>query len=388
MRSKLREKLKAVRQTAVRPGAGVDTVPPRPVEDLEEDGEHGAESVSSDERPSPTLVAGVRVDPPAKTKVSKEKRKGGPPLQAIMGATKDITTMSLNNQIIKKALDTASKFKSEKKRKKTKQSQSKTGEEPRQRKGQEEEEEEEEESDGRWSDCELERLFRQLECERLGERKRRRGSGSSDEEKVSRSPGKRDEYAHPAHPRADGAGGCSGRASCGRSGDRRHKGTELLPDVHQTSIPAGSQRTAGDAHHRGNFGSFKKRRSCASGRRVVRQIHGSASESGGCLLEHSEVHGTPLEESSAANSALILASRKHSRLVDKVQGKTGGKWSTWPRQKGQGRGEWDSGYAGAGKGKKGKGKGKSKQDRSWGAKGNGSPTQDWEKTKEKPDATK
>lgn len=97
-----------------------------------------------------------------------------------------------------------------------------------------------------------------------------------------------------------------------------------------------------------------------------------------------ELHS--MDESSAASAGMILASRKHSRLVDKVQGK-GWNYNYWGgRGKGRGKNDW-KGHQEDAKGEKGKGKkGKKGRNGKW----QGDPTwdkkvTDWEKSKEKPD---
>ena len=97
---------------------------------------------------------------------------------------------------------------------------------------------------------------------------------------------------------------------------------------------------------------------------------------------HMELH--PMDEGHAASSAVILASRKHARLVQKVQGiSVGGGWtSPYGRGKGKGKNDWksaDSLGKGKDKGKKGKGKGKWQ---TWNADGKGKDNE-WEKTKDK-----
>lgn len=98
--------------------------------------------------------------------------------------------------------------------------------------------------------------------------------------------------------------------------------------------------------------------------------------------KHMEIF--PMEESSAASTAMVLATRKHSKLVMKAQGYQ----PTWnPRGKGRGKGEWSSWNDNKGdpkgekgKGKKGKGKGKNKQ--TWGDPGQGG---EWRDKKERPE---
>ena len=93
----------------------------------------------------------------------------------------------------------------------------------------------------------------------------------------------------------------------------------------------------------------------------------------------------PLEESSAASSSMVLATRKHTKLVAKMQG-----IPTWPvGYKGRGRsgkGSWyqpsdhkGEGKDGKSKGKKGKGKGKGRGD------GWNSQVNEWKDNKEKPE---
>lgn len=98
--------------------------------------------------------------------------------------------------------------------------------------------------------------------------------------------------------------------------------------------------------------------------------------------KHMELH--PLEESSAAGPSIVLASRKHAKLVQKVQGLSpSGQWVYHPgKGRGRGRGDWYGDGKGdgksdpKGKGKKGKGRGGK-----W--KGHDAHTTDWEKNKDK-----
>ena len=116
-------------------------------------------------------------------------------------------------------------------------------------------------------------------------------------------------------------------------------------------------------------------------------IHQSLVDQSWNTAKHMELF--PLEETTAASSALVLASRKHSRLVDKVQGKGG-----WPNQAGRGKGayrtDWQSWSDNPGKGKKGKGnpqKGKGKGKGAAQATGDKTAAE-WERSKEKPEVAK
>jgi hypothetical protein len=98
----------------------------------------------------------------------------------------------------------------------------------------------------------------------------------------------------------------------------------------------------------------------------------------------------PLEDASAAAASLVLASRKHSKLVEKVQGKGGPGWPSWgAKGRPRGKGDWAEHGDGGSKGKKGKGDRKGK--------GNGkynSPqaadqgAAEWARTKDKPEGAK
>ena len=99
----------------------------------------------------------------------------------------------------------------------------------------------------------------------------------------------------------------------------------------------------------------------------------------------------PLEDSSAASASLVLASRKHQKLVERVQGKGSNPgWSTWtPKGRPKGRGDWYDQVEGQTKGKKGKGdrkgKGKGKQ---WNQGGGDKAANEWAKTQDKGEAAK
>lgn len=112
-------------------------------------------------------------------------------------------------------------------------------------------------------------------------------------------------------------------------------------------------------------------------------IHQSILDQGWQTARHMELY--PMEESSAAGTALILASRKHAKLVAKSQGLT--TFLGAQRGRGRGRSDWNSGgnYKGEEKGDKGRGKkGKNR------GKGRGYPSEwtptatDWKDQKEKP----
>ena len=100
-----------------------------------------------------------------------------------------------------------------------------------------------------------------------------------------------------------------------------------------------------------------------------------------------ELHS--MDEGGAATPSLVLASRKHSRLVDRVHGKGGPTWGGWyGRGAGRGRGGWKGSgdwtadaKGGKGKdGKKGKQKGGKGQGNGWERKVN-----EWKDNKEKPE---
>ena len=113
-------------------------------------------------------------------------------------------------------------------------------------------------------------------------------------------------------------------------------------------------------------------------------LHQSMLDQNWHTAKHMEIF--PMEDSTAANTAMILATRKHSKLVAKAQGLSYP--STWvPRGKGRGKGDWNA-WSDAkgeskgekGKGKKGRGKGKGKY--SW---GETAPGGDWKEKKERPE---
>ena len=112
-------------------------------------------------------------------------------------------------------------------------------------------------------------------------------------------------------------------------------------------------------------------------------IHQSMVDASWTMAKHLELH--PMEEVSAAGPAAILATRKHAKLVEKVQGVP----STWFGGQGKGRGKGRPYYdqrEAKGDGRNDKGKGKNRKGRD--GKG-GQPydrwSRDWDKTKEKPE---
>lgn len=116
-------------------------------------------------------------------------------------------------------------------------------------------------------------------------------------------------------------------------------------------------------------------------------IHQSLLDQSWSMARHMELY--PLEDSAAAAPNLVLATRKHTRLVERVQGK-GTTWQTWggkgrPRAKGD---WWDNSEQG-GKGKKGKGdrKGKGKA-KGWTQGPADKGQNEWSKTQDKGDTSK
>ena len=114
-------------------------------------------------------------------------------------------------------------------------------------------------------------------------------------------------------------------------------------------------------------------------------IHQSLVDSSWATAKHLEIH--PMEETTAAGPATILATRKHAKLVEKVQASS----SAWPvsygkpkGSRGKGdyfQGEYKGNAKGDGKGKtKGK-KGKGKGGKQWNYWDSGS--RDWDKNKER-----
>ena len=95
----------------------------------------------------------------------------------------------------------------------------------------------------------------------------------------------------------------------------------------------------------------------------------------------------PMEEASAASTALLLKTRKHARLAARAQGLDGGglSWNNFgPGRKGKGKQEWHGGDARdvKGKGKKG-GKGKNKKGKqNWWTDQDRQGDQEWKDTKE------
>ena len=119
-------------------------------------------------------------------------------------------------------------------------------------------------------------------------------------------------------------------------------------------------------------------------------IHQSLIDQNWSAARHLELY--PMEEASAASSGVILATRKHSRLVAKMQGFVpNGNWGGYGRGRGKGgkggKGEWqvygDSKGDPKGKkgGKKGDGKGKGKGASTWNS--GKDDANKWKDTKEK-----
>ena len=113
-------------------------------------------------------------------------------------------------------------------------------------------------------------------------------------------------------------------------------------------------------------------------------VHQSLLDQNWTTAKHMEIF--PMQETSAVGPSLVLATRKHTRLVEKVQGSyQQGNWPTKGRGKGY-RTEWQAfgenrqeGKGPKGRGKKGKQKGRGKGAWDWNSQGN-----EWKDTKEKP----
>ena len=107
-------------------------------------------------------------------------------------------------------------------------------------------------------------------------------------------------------------------------------------------------------------------------------IHQSMIDQSWSTAKFMELHN--MDDSSAASASLVLASRKHSKLVERVQGKG---WQHWgygnPRIKGKGKGD-RKGSDGDFKGEKGKGKKGKNKDKQWDKK-----VDAWDTSKEKGD---
>ena len=109
-------------------------------------------------------------------------------------------------------------------------------------------------------------------------------------------------------------------------------------------------------------------------------LHQSMLDQSWTTARHMELHN--MDDPSSATASIVLASRKHSRLVEKVQGKGTYGWNVWGgRGKRKGKGDWTA--PGDHKGEKGKGK-KGKKGNPKGP-GWDKKVQDWEKSKEDPD---
>lgn len=117
-------------------------------------------------------------------------------------------------------------------------------------------------------------------------------------------------------------------------------------------------------------------------------IHQALLDQSWGTAKHMELF--PMEDTTAATTSMVLATRKHTKLISKVQNQQAWNlWSGYGRGRGKGKGDWWSGqeYKGdvkgeKGKTKKGKGKGKGKWYQSEGY------DQDWKANKEKPEDKK
>ena len=115
-------------------------------------------------------------------------------------------------------------------------------------------------------------------------------------------------------------------------------------------------------------------------------LHQSILDGHWSAARHLEIF--PMEESSAASTALLLRTRKHARLAAKAQGHEGGgggSWNSYGRGvKGKGKQDWHGGdsreYKGKGK-KGGKGKGK-KGKQNWWQDSDRQGDQEWKDNKE------
>ena len=114
-------------------------------------------------------------------------------------------------------------------------------------------------------------------------------------------------------------------------------------------------------------------------------LHQSILDGHWSAARHLEIF--PMEETSAASTALLLKTRKHARLAAKALGADGGGnfWSSYgPGRKGKGKQDWQGGDVrdGKGKGKKGA-KGKNKKGKqNWWHDSERQGEQEWKDTKE------
>lgn len=112
-------------------------------------------------------------------------------------------------------------------------------------------------------------------------------------------------------------------------------------------------------------------------------LHQALLDQNWATARHMELH--PMEEAAAGSAALVLASRKHGRLVDKVQGRPSSPWASWQGGgRGRGKGTWkgSSDWTPTGRGDKGKGKEKGKKGKGRGAHWD-TKVAEWEKARDK-----
>ena len=117
-------------------------------------------------------------------------------------------------------------------------------------------------------------------------------------------------------------------------------------------------------------------------------LHQALLDGGWSTARHMEL--SPLEDSNAASPAMVLATRRHSKLYQRMQGNDFGGGGNFGSGRGKGRRQWsswgaepdrgDGGWKGKNKG--GKGKGKNQDGRNKG-KGTGSPNNSWATNLEK-----
>ena len=219
-------------------------------------------------------------------------------------------------------------------------------------------------------------------------------SRSSDEEleaplrkKSKKNPGSVLELLIPC-PRAIGSKRSRG-CTCGKRrrplSDFGYQGDDLLPGVAEAKARRVSSTSARNAPL-GNASSSRKIRSVRRhGASSVPCLHQSILDGNWSAARHLELF--PMEEVSAASTALMLKTRKHARLAARAQGVDGGGgyWSGYGRgAKGKGKQDWQGGNVkdGKGKGKKGgKGKGK-KSKQNWWQDSEKGTDQEWKDSKE------
>lgn len=404
-RQELRQRLKETRERLQGKVKESEEVEEIPGSDVESRGSEVSSTIDSGYAEDEGLINGMNVEP--KLKKKEKARTSGDPRRPLKSrdsnqlALKDITTSSLSGQLVRKALEVTSKRKEDKRQKRTKKGKSRST---------------------KLTET-LVKLLTGKEIHSDKKRKKRKKRRLEDGTIVSSSPSCSDyseeEASEKASPDAeleapmqkksrDNPGSVlrllvdhirqqmdqTALLECGSESGSLTSGIKVMSHFNLFVKPSYPHhlRELRELHHLSiSIDQLRSGDVASLGDTLAARymaIHQSLVDASWSTARHMELH--PMEDSSAAGHATVLATRKHARLVSKAVGAlplSGASGIAGKGRAGRGKGEWSYGdnrdegkgnAKGRGKGKKGKGKWGGNQGVSW------EKTQrDWEKNKDK-----